>query len=392
MRLLLAHSGNDLYGASRSFLRLSTRLVADGHSVLALLPYEGPLVSALDQAGVEVKIEPMTILTRERYTSALKLLALLFSFPRSIIRLRRIIKEFNPDVVHTNTTMCISTGPASWICRVPHLWHVRESFGDFRGMWPIYQRFIILFSDRVACVSSAVAAQFRSRFRHKTIVIHNGFPRKEFDEVSAERTLRIREKFHFNGNRIVGLVGRIKFVRKGQEVFVRAAAKIKDQFPDATFVCIGSPFPGNEEHLSHLQQLTTELDLGRQFLYTGDIDDIKAAYSIMDISVLASAQPEPFGGVVIESMAMGLPVIGTAVGGTLEQIVDGVTGYLVPPGDADAMAQAMVRLLNSSELRKKFGQAGRERFLAQFEFEPFYKKIISIYEELAFRKSSVANA
>lgn len=393
MRLLLVHSGADLYGASRSFLRLSSRLVKDGHQVLALLPYQGPLLTALKDAGIHVDLEPqMLILTRERFGNKLKLMWCLASLPRSVFRMRTIIRNFKPDVVHTNTAVTISSGIAARLCSVPHLWHVREFFSDFPRLWPWYQKLMMRFSDCIACVSRPVAEQFRHDYRGKTVVMHNGFPREEFDLVSPDRAAQFRNRFDLNGSKTVGLVGRIKFGRKGQEVFVRAAASIKDRFPDTKFLCIGSPFPGNEEHLDRLQQLVRELKLGEQFIYTGDVEDIKGAYAALDISVLASACGEPFGGVVIESMAMALPVIGTAIGGTGEQIENGVTGYLVPPGDPQSMADAMTKLLASPETRRRFGSAGRERFLAQFEFENFYRTITALYESLAQKKRSRAHA
>jgi glycosyltransferase involved in cell wall biosynthesis len=393
MRLLLVQTGSDLYGASRSFARLSSRLVADGHTVLALLPYDGPLVNELRNKGVDTRIETaITILTREKFGSKLKLLQLLVSFPRAVLRMCAIIRAFRPDIVHTNTATAVAPGVAARLCRVPHLWHVREFFEDFRSLWPWYERFMVQFSDRIACVSGPVASQFNSRHQAKTVILHNGFPREEFEPVPPERTLQFRNRFGLIGCKAVGLVGRIKFGRKGQEVFVRAAAKIKDKFPDARFICIGSPFPGNEDHLVRLQQLVSDLDLNRQFVYTGDIDDIKAAYSALDVSVLGSAQPEPFGGVVVESMAMGIPVVGTAAGGTIEQIDDGVTGFLVPPGDPDAMARAVEQLLSSTKLRDRLGKAGRARFLKEFEFEPFYVKIIALYQTLAQSKKRTAHA
>jgi glycosyltransferase involved in cell wall biosynthesis len=391
MRILLVHSGADLYGASRSFLRLSCRLARDGHQLLTVLPYDGPLVNELRGAGIEVVIEPrLTILTRERFGLKISSIELLLTLPYSVLRLCSIIREFRPELVHTNTAVAISPAIAARCTGTPHIWHIREFFGDFKQLWRLYQKLIVKFSDRIVCVSGAVAEQFEAAYRSKTVVLHNGFPRQEFEPVAQERTAAFRQRFGLDGCQVIGLVGRIKFGRKGQDVFLKAAAKIKDRFPNARFLCIGSPFPGNESHLVKLNQLAVDLGLCGQFIYTGDVEDIKAAYSALDISVLASAQPEPFGGIVIESMAMGLPVIGTALGGTVEQIKHGATGLLVPPGDSESLAEAMSCLLSSPGMRAKLGVAARNRFLDDFEFEPFYHKVISLYQSVVRYKTAHA--
>jgi glycosyltransferase involved in cell wall biosynthesis len=131
-----------------------------------------------------------------------------------------------------------------------------------------------------------------------------------------------------------------------------------------------------------------ELDLNGYVQYTGDIEDIKAAIKALDVVVLASAQPEPFGGVVIEAMALARPVVATAIGGSLEQVVDGVTGYLVKPGDPVAMADGIEKILVSADRRRFFGENGHERYLEKFEFEQFYQLILNLYEQVATRGRS----
>jgi glycosyltransferase involved in cell wall biosynthesis len=88
----------------------------------------------------------------------------------------------------------------------------------------------------------------------------------------------------------------------------------------------------------------------------------------LDILVLSSAQPEPFAGVVVEAMALSRPVVATRIGGSVEQVVDGVTGYLVKPGDPEAMADGIEKLLASPDRRHLFGESGHTRFLENFEF------------------------
>jgi glycosyltransferase involved in cell wall biosynthesis len=387
MTILYVHSGADLYGASRSLLRLSSRLVSDGNRIVVLLPYDGPLHGELVTSGVSVLIDPtLAVVTRGRLRQIGGILSLMFDLLRSVRHLRGVIREFRPDVVHTNTAIVVSSGIAARLENVPHMWHVRESFVEFGWLWAIYQWFMWLFASRVICVSEAVRQQFVSFIRHrKTLVIHNGVPSSEFCAVSEDRVRKFRRRYGLENFLLVGVVGRLKMVRKGQDTFLKAAALLRADYPDVRFVLIGSHFPGNENHTAALLRLGKTLGIEDKVVYTGDVPDIRAAYAALDISVLPSQQPEPFGGVVIESMASGKPVIGTNIGGTVEQIEDEKTGLLIPPGDPEALSTALRRLLDDPSLRARFGEAGKVRFEQMFEFELFYERIRRIYSEVISR-------
>jgi len=383
MRILFVHGGSDLYGASKMLLRLASKFVSDGNSVLAVLSTDGPLRSALEKKGVEVIIHSLLpVVTRRGFRSVLGIISLLMRIPMSVIVLGRIVAAFRPDVIHTNTALILSPGIVAKLMHVPHIWHIKESFEEFRGIFKFYQWYVSFLSDRIVCVSSPVKDQFRSRIqRAKIVLLYEGFPQEEFAAVEDERIELFRRRFGLNGHPVVGAVGRIKFGRKGQDVFVKAAALLKDEFSNVKFVIIGSPFPGNEEHLENLKKLVQDLRITESIVLTGDVDDIGVAYSALDISVLPSAFPEPFGGVVVESMAYGKPVIGTRIGGTVEQIEDGTTGLLVEPNNPQELAAAMSKLLRDADLSKKMGNAGRERFLRLFEFRLYYESIVGIYNE-----------
>lgn len=382
MRILFVHNVSDLYGASRSLLRLTTRLVRDGHDVMAILRQPGPLFDALRAAGVQAELDSsLVIMTRKGIVDHRGYLEQAADLPRSLATLRRAIKRFRPQLVHTNTAVIISSPIAAALARIPHIWHMREFFVDFPRLWPLHRRFMTSAADRVLCVSAAVAAQFQAAATNVE-VLHNGFPTEEFAPVAPSRSKAIRDRFGLGNDLAVGIIGRIKFKRKGQETFVRAAALLAKSHPNVRFLVIGSPFPGTEDHQARLEQLIAELGIADRVTLTGDIEDIKAAYAALDITVLASATPEPFGGVVIEAMALGRPVIGTRLGGTPEQIEDGVTGFLVAPDHPEQMARAMETLLEDDVRRKAMGAAARERFERKFEFEPFYERLRTIYEDV----------
>lgn len=391
LRVLFVHSGSDLYGASRSLLRLTSRLVQDGVAVSVVLPHDGPLVSALQANGVTIIVQRyLPVIERQSVKSFVGILKLLVDMFLSVLSLWKIAKQFKPHLIHTMTAVILSPGAAAKLTGIPHIWHVRESFGEFGGLWRYYQKCLLWFSTRVVCVSTPIAEQFQSgRDSGKLLVIHNGFPVGEFAGISPERIHQFRARYATPGVKyLIGVVGRIKFQRKGQEVFVRAAHLLSGKYPAARFLCIGSPFPGNESHLSSLLSLIRELHLDEYVLYTGDVEDIKAAIAALDVLVLSSAQPEPFAGVVVEAMALSRPVVATRTGGTIEQVVDGVTGYLVNPGDPESMAQGIEKLLESSERRRIFGKNGRVRFVEKFEFESFYQRILDLYRQVTGNQSS----
>lgn len=399
MKIVFVSHSADLYGASRSMLRIAQRLKADGHEPVVVLPENGPLCGALHESGIATVEHPwMAIIDRASFRSLRGFARLLVSFPASVMFLARMFRRLKPDVVHTNTSVIFSSGLAARLCGVPHVWHIRESYDDFPPtIWKLYRRYMVAMSDLVPCISIAVQHQFdrsakaqmlydgypRAEFEgaKKMEIMHNAYPREEFEHIGAERRATV-EQLMGPGRPRVTLVGRIKLVRKGQDTFVRAAALLKDQFPAARFVIVGAPFTGNENHLDELTRLVAELDLTDRVVFTGEIHDAPAVFAASDIAVMASGTPEPLGGVTIEAMAMSRPVVGTNIGGTPEIIADGETGFLVPPNDPPAMADALARLLADEALRKRMGEAGRRRYLEHFEFDPFYEKMTSLYRQL----------
>ena len=108
---------------------------------------------------------------------------------------------------------------------------------------------------------------------------------------------------------MVGCVGRIKLIRKGQEFLLRAAAILKKRGVTAKHLIVGATFPGNEAHLDVLHAIARAAGLGDDVIFTGEIPDARPAYAAMNIFALPSAQPEPCGGGVMEATGMGLPVV-----------------------------------------------------------------------------------
>lgn len=380
IKILFAHNTSDLYGASRSLISIVQSLDPSLATPVVVIPEDGPLKTVLDDLGVEVHVQPsLSIITRSKF-NVRGLVPLLAGIPRSALQLRSLIRERGIDVVHTNTAVILSPALAAKWAGVPHIWHIRESFLEFRRLWPLYARFILALSQRVIAISTQVAEQFpRSE---KIALVFNGLDTAEFqvDRGALRRDFRARSGL--GDEPVIGCVGRIKLVRKGQEVLVKAAALLKQRGIRARYLIVGAPFPGNEAHLVDLQKLVKELGLQDDVVFTGDMEDVRPAYAAMDMLILPSVHPEPFGKVVLEAMAMGLPVIATRQGGPLEAVVEGETGFLVPSADDQALADRIGQLVADEELRRSCGEAGRERVATHFTVPAMMSRIEAIYRKL----------
>jgi glycosyltransferase involved in cell wall biosynthesis len=376
-RVLYVHNSADIYGASQCVIRMMKALDRSRYIPLVVLPEDGPLRQRLEALGVEVVLHPrLSVITRPIFRSW-RILVFLLEFPASVAFLRSLIRRRKIDLVHTNTGVMVSPALAAKLAGVPHLWHIRDWFQEFRGLWKPYSNYIIWSSRGVINVSKAVASQFPNT--PKIHVVYDGFPSDSFKPPHPGAGDEFRRRFNLGSDFVVGCVGRIKFQRKGQEFLVRAAAILRTRGLRPKVLIIGSAFPGNESHTQALVALIKELRLEDIVVLTGELDDVKPAYMAMNVLALPSAQPEPFANVMMEAMALGVPVIATNIGGSPEAVGDGITGFLVPPSDPDALADKIELLMNDPKLCKRLGQAGPARVTDRFSIEDMIRQIETLY-------------
>ncbi len=184
-----------------------------------------------------------------------------------------------------------------------------------------------------------------------------------------------------NGTLRIGMVGRIA-PWKGQHVFLEAFARA---FPDGDSVAriVGAPLFGadEEEYARSLPDLAERLGVAGRVDFAGFRTDVGHELAQFDVLVHASVLPEPFGQVVVEGMAAGLPVVAAAAGGPAEVVEAERTGLLYPPGDTDALAGALRRLAGDEALRARLGDAARTR-AREFAPGPVARRIENVYREL----------
>jgi glycosyltransferase involved in cell wall biosynthesis len=376
-RILYVNNGADIYGASRCLIRLVKALDRTRYIPLVLLPEDGPLRQKLEALGVEVVFHPRLSIITRRVIRSWRILIFFIEFPASVLFLWRLIRRRKIDLVHTNTGVMVSPGLAAKLAGIPHLWHIRDWFQEFRRIWKPYSGYILWSSDAVIAISQSVASQFADD--SKISVVYDGCSLDEFHSDDAQAGQDFRRRFGLGTDFVAGCVGRIKLFQKGQEVLVQAAAVLKARGLRPKILIVGTPYPGNESHLQSLKDLIHKSGLQDSVILTGELDDVKPAYAAMNVLVLPSVAQEGLGDVMMEAMAMRVPVIATNIGGPLEVVQDGITGFLVPPSDPEALADKIELLMNDPKLGERLGQAGPKRVMQRFSIGEMIRKIEALY-------------
>jgi L-malate glycosyltransferase len=204
----------------------------------------------------------------------------------------------------------------------------------------------------------------------KVCVIYNGV-----DLDRLQRARANREKFFPDsaGKKLVVLVGNMISDVKGHLTLISAAPAIVKAFPRTQFV-----FVGDGQRRPAFEQAAAARGLSGNFLFLGRRNDVPEILASCDIAVLPSLA-EGLPNAVLEYLAAGLPVVASALGGNLEVIEDGLTGLLVPPQDAGALAAALLRLLEDEELAKLLAHAGREQVTSRFSFDRLVAETENLY-------------
>ncbi|MEP7054603.1 MAG: glycosyltransferase [Actinomycetota bacterium] len=354
-RILVAHPVPGLYGADRMMLAAMRVLAAEGHDVTVVVPETGPLLPLIERAGIGTRLLAFPVL-RKGVLTPRALLWLALGAPWHVARLWLVIKRAKPDLVYVNTVTLPHWLVAARLAGVPVVCHVREAEHDMR---PTLAR-LLLAPVRIATVvvaNSAATARWLANSQpilaDRVRVLYNGF---SFEPAACADPPAER-------GRLV-VVGRLS-PRKGQDVALRAVARLVEAGRDVELHFVGDVFRGYEWYEAALVSAARELGLESRVFFDGFLADPTASYRSAGILVVPS-RTEPFGNVAVEGMALGRPVVATGVGGLTEIIDDGETGLLCPPADVGALADAIARLLDDPELADRLAMTGAARVRERF--------------------------
>jgi L-malate glycosyltransferase len=295
-------------------------------------------------------------------------------------RLARVIAMHRPTILHAHdphavamASMALSFGvgpvpPTLVISRRVDFHLQKHSFSRWK------YRQVTCFIAASSAIADILAADGVPRSR--IVVVHDGI---DVDTVMRTSAADVHAQFWFpKGSPVVVNVGAL-VNHKGQKFLVDAMARVRRRVADAQLVIFGEG-----ELRGALDRQIRELGLEKHVVLAGFRDDVLALTRSADLFVMSSVT-EGLGSTLLDAMAMGLAVVGTRAGGIPEAVADGETGVLVPPGNADALADAIVRMLQHPETRARMGAAGRERVREQFGVDRLVEGTLAAYGQFAAR-------
>jgi len=386
--ILFVHGADEWYGSD--YVLYETVRALEGtefdavvlvpDDVMSELPFEMRLSGRLRALGVPVHSVPLTVL-RRRYMTPTGMAALLGGAPASLRTALSAIGDRNIAMVHSHTAAVLTGARVARALRIPHLWHVSEIVERPRAVRTWLARKVVRSSDNVVAVSNAVRnhiLETQPGAASTVRVIYNCVDAARFAAPSCILDRAARS----DASLVVGMIGRVG-TWKGQELLLEAARTVCSAVPDVRFVLAGGVLEGNLAALDNLRSLASAYGISDRVTVQEYCTDTPALLRTFDVFVQPSLRPDPLPTTILEAMASGLPVVATDHGGAPEMVGNGVTGLLSAPGDADAMARAIISLLHDPEARLEMGKAGYDRVQRDFSFSAFSSAYLQCYRELA---------
>jgi glycosyltransferase involved in cell wall biosynthesis len=307
------------------------------------------------------------------------------ALPRNLLSMCRIIRSNGIDVVHVDGVTNFVPALAGRLAGKPIVW----LYNDYlprplrRVLLPLVTALASTVVVQGECLRQSLTAG-RSRLRDKTVVLYSAVDPGKFtaDENTWALRRRLRQELGIPAQcTVIGTVRNVNRL-KGYTHFLEAAAQIKEKLGPVKFLVVGRKLDTDPGYWDHLQQLTTRLGLEQDVIYTGFRDDIPAILAALDLFVLASLQ-ESCPVALLEAMAMKVPVVATDVGAVREMVTHDETGLVVPPGDSNALAQAVLAYLAKPQPQvRTMVEAARKKVEQDFTVQTIARQQKQLYERL----------
>jgi len=367
--ILFVHHSTALGGAEHALLALLKHLDRE-RFVPHLAVQPGALAKAARQLGVSVHEVPLAKLRGEPAGP--------WRLARGAAALAGIIGRERVTLVYANTLRASAYALlAARLTRRPLVWHLHDILP---ASW--YVRALYASCHAVIAVSAAAARCLPDT--RKVHVIYNGVDLSEFENDRHAHAAQLRATWGVPPHAtLIGQVARLQ-PWKGQRDVIAIAETLLPTLPDVYFVVVGGDiFDDARAYEQELQATIASRNLSHRVILAGHHEDVAPVLATLDILVHASSN-EPFGRILIEAGAAGVPIAAYGGGGVPEVLVDGRTALMVAPGDRRALAAALRRLVDDPALRRTLGAALRSDVRTRFDARSLVREIEKVLEGVLF--------
>lgn len=382
--ILFIHQSAELYGSDKTILMFISSLDKQKYKSVVILPFDGPLKREFEKNGIEVVIAPVLKLYRKMFTPK-GILNIFKEYRQGMKTLQALHKKHNFSIVYSHTLAALIGIVFARKNKIKHLWHVQEIIAKPVIFNKGFIKLLSMDCNHVAAYDSKTTMDFwikdNEKLAQKSYFVWNGLDVSQKQNATQEEITQIR-KDYFKVNDddlVIALVGRINSW-KGQQLLLEAFHKIAEKYKNTKLVFIGSAPPNQEIFEIDLKNKINEYSLLERVVIIPFQENIWKFWDSIDIAVVPSTEPEPFGMVAIEAMLSKKPVIAANHGGLTEIVLPNETGILFEPGNVSSLVTALESIINDSEKRKLFGNNGYNRTVNHFSLEKHVEKFEEIFE------------
>ena len=377
-KILLLHSSNDMYGASRIVLQVIDILIKAKYEVHIILPYNGVLNKIITNKGASCSIYNLGVF-RKKYLSLKGLYNRFLKIKMAKNYISNYIDKHHIDLLYTSTSVIISGGLAAKKRGIPNISHIHEIptgnklYEIFTGLFARH------FSTKVIAVSNSVAKHWRSYLKKNQLIkVYNGivFPFAKTPNNTKKKT---------DQNITVTSIGRL-VPGKGHKYFVEVAKELLKFNNQYQFLIVGDTFSGYESYEEELKKLVTQNDLNQTIHFLGYRTDVEAILSKSDLVFHSSIAPDSLPTVIFEAIKMRVPVVATELAGAVEILDNGNCGLLLPLNNAKKAADLINNYFKDEKLKMLNIEKAIEYTDQHFSPVQFKKNILDIFKTTMISK------
>ena len=365
--ILLLHSSNDLYGASKIFLQLIDLFISKDFNVHVVLPERGKLDDFLNKKDITVSYHELGVL-RKKYLNPLGLINRLVTNLKAIKFLSNYIKNYSIDLVYTNTSTILCGGIAAKKNGVPSLFHIHEIPTGNKFYQFFSGKIINKISSKVLTVSNSVKSHWLKNINENKIErIYNGIV---FENIDSLNKLEIDQD-----NFVITSVARL-IPYKGHKYLIDIADELVKKSTKFKFLIVGDTLSSYVSYEKSVKQKVIDLGLEDQIKFLGFREDVSSILKQSDLFIHPAISPDPLPTVLFESLHNDLPSVATNLGGAIEILDNGNNGLLISYNDPKKAANLIYEYCNNTELQKRHLVNSKKNFKINFNPESFNKNIL----------------